>query len=141
MILRALSTFALFCWWVSFTFYSAVVVPIGSALFDPIHQGFITREVTNFLNLLCGVFLLFSLAEIIQKRRDRVSLLLWIVIAGSLLSLLYLHQQMDAKLDAQAMTVLPGQGFYPSHRIYLWVSTLGWVAGGIWIVRRLSREA
>lgn len=50
-------TFLLFQAWLAwqggFFFYAAVVVPIGSdVLGSPITQGFVTQEVTRWLNIL-----------------------------------------------------------------------------------------
>ena len=52
LIRRYLLLMSLMFWQGGFTFYSAVVVPIGSDLLGSGRdQGFITRSVTNYLNL------------------------------------------------------------------------------------------
>src|SRR5262245_34684437 len=48
---RFLVLTALMFWQGGFVFYSAVVVPIGGQIYGPIEQGFVTRQVTTYLNL------------------------------------------------------------------------------------------
>jgi hypothetical protein len=45
-----LTLIALFFWQGGFTFYASVVVPIGQEVFGPLRQGFLTRQVTVYLN-------------------------------------------------------------------------------------------
>ena len=52
---RFLVLIALFFWQGGFTFYAAVVVPVGQqVLHSHLRQGFVTQQVTNYLNLLPG---------------------------------------------------------------------------------------
>src|SRR5260370_16274673 len=58
LVRRVLVLAALMFWQGGFTFYAAVVVPVGQdVLGSHLAQGFITRQVTNYLNLAGGLAL------------------------------------------------------------------------------------
>src|ERR1700746_354095 len=58
VVRRWLLLWALMFWQGGFTFYGGVVVPVGSAVLgSEREQGFITRKVTNYLNLAGAVAL------------------------------------------------------------------------------------
>lgn len=135
--LPSFTTLALVAWWTSFTFYSSVVVPIGTELFDAMHQGLITQRVTNVLNLLTGIYLLIHLIEFFVLSSRRIQKILWGLIALSLLNLLYLHSLMDPMIDFAEFQISDRREFYRSHRLYLWISTASWLAGAILIYMRL----
>ena len=55
---RFLVLIALFFWQGGFTFYAAVVVPVGQqVLHSHLRQGFVTQQVTNYLNLTGAIAL------------------------------------------------------------------------------------
>ena len=117
-----------------FTFYAGVVVPIGSSVFDSTAQGFVTRRVTNVFNLASGVTWLLLLWEAFATRHRtkrggnwlRFSMLA--IYLGCLMGLLVLHPKMDALLDESQFLVLDAKRFYNLHRVYLWTSTIQWLA-------------
>jgi hypothetical protein len=128
---RFLVLIALMFWQGGFTFYSSVVVPLGQETFGPIDQGFLTRQVTNYLNL-SGVIAIAILASEMWFSRD-VSLARraarWGLLAATALLLavlIWLHARLDAFLDLENMQLLDRRSFRTEHRVYLWVSTIQW---------------
>src|SRR3954471_15293662 len=99
---RALLVFALMFWQGGFTFYSAVVVPIGTdVLGSAAEQGWITRRVTVWLNVAGAVALPvwawdLAASPVPTRRRQAVRWLLWGVMAAALGLLFWLHPQLDA---------------------------------------------
>lgn len=127
---RFLVLAALGFWQGGFAFYAAVVVPMGEqVLSSPIEQGFITRRVTNYLNLAGGVALALLLWEIFaEKNRHRWCSVGWPVMAAMFCIQVGLHPWLDRFLDTEAMYVLDQDKFYVAHQAYLIASTLQWFA-------------
>lgn len=131
-LLRMLALWALAFWLGGFTFYSAVVIPVlHDRLGSPLETGLVTQRVTDALNLL-GVatitlgWLVTIFKESSQQSetgRWRWAMLALAVTTVCLVILMALHRVLDRRLDAAEM-----QGFYPLHRLYLWVSTVQWFA-------------
>jgi hypothetical protein len=119
-------------WLGGFTFYAAVVVPIGTdVLGSSLQQGAITRQVTNWLNLAGAATLGAWAVELVVSPaptplRQRLRWLSWCVMAVPLLALIVLHPLMAGLLDAP---VLDKDTFRTLHRWYLWLSTVQWAAG------------
>ena len=115
-------------WWGGLTFYSLVVVPIGSEVFGTTAQGFVTQRVTHWLNgigLVTLVLLLWNLTAV----RRRLLIATWLLMAGCLTGLVVLHGSLDALLDAQSLSVHDAERFYKLHRVYLLVTAVQWLAG------------
>ncbi len=68
LLRRFLVLLALFFWQGGFTFYAAVVVPIGQHVFGHLRQGFVTRQVTVYLNLAGAVALLILVWDLFAAR-------------------------------------------------------------------------
>lgn len=121
---------ALGFWQGGFAFYAAVVVPMGEqVLSSPIEQGFVTRRVTNYLNLAGGVALALLLWEIAaEKNRRQLRSVAWAAMAATLCVQFGLHPWLDRFLDAEAMYVLDHDRFYVAHQLYLIASALQWFA-------------
>jgi hypothetical protein len=125
-------------WQGGFTFYAAVVVPIGTrVLGSPMLQGEITREVTVYLNLAGGIALVLLAADNIVAHdpatwRWRLRWLAWLGMAISLGVLVWLHPRMLELLDAHLLDQFRGH-----HRWYLWISTLQWGFGIMYLVLTL----
>jgi hypothetical protein len=119
-------------WQGGFTFYAAVVVPVGQdVLGSHLAQGFITRQVTYFLNW-AGAVCLLPLAWDIIALRDPSSgrswrWFLWITMAAILGALFALHSRLDGMLDPLTRTIHNRDLFRPEHRAYLWLSTVQWL--------------
>lgn len=129
---RFLVLIALMFWQGGFTFYAAVVVPVGQdELGSHLAQGFITRRVTNYLNLAGAVALVplawdvVSAADLSTRRR-RARILCWLGMTVALVLLLWLHPRLDALLDLENQTLRDRTSFRAAHRWYLWISTVQW---------------
>lgn len=122
-------------WLGGFTFYAAVVVPIGTeVLGSPAEQGWITQRVTNWLNVAGAVALAgwaWDIAADAAPTRLRQGLrwLLWVFLVLMLAVLVALHPPMDALLDSADTGESGHTQFRTLHRIYLWVSTAQWAVG------------
>ncbi len=134
---RILVVAALALWLGGFTFYSAVVVPVGTERLGVTSQGFITQRVTEFLNLVGAVALVplgwDALAGAAPGRGRWLRVLLWLVLAGTLVTLWVMHPAMSEYLDPSTEHVRDRRLFRRLHRIYLWVSTAQWLAGLIYL--------
>jgi hypothetical protein len=139
LVRRYVVLVALMFWQGGFLFYSAVVVPIGQqVLYPPSEQGFITRQVTDYLNL-SGAFCLALLAWDLLAGRDPLRPRRWgrwslmLVMAATLGLLAHLHLRLDAQLDPVQRIVLYDREFYPLHRMYLWTQTVQWGAAMLYV--------
>lgn len=133
---------ALFFWQGGFTFYAAVVVPVGQDVFGHRRQGFVTRRVTVYLNLAGAVALPVLLWDLLaaaeaSKWRRRSRWFLWAIMLLTLLWLQQLHGQLDELLIPKGRIIRDADVFYPRHRLYLWVSTVQWAAGLLYLVATL----
>jgi hypothetical protein len=142
LLRRCLVLVALMFWQGGFTFYAAVVVPIGQqTLGSPKDQGFITRRVTNYLNLAGAISLLPLAWDAAVSggagRWRRVRWLTWLGMALALGLLVWLHGRLDTLLDPDALRVLSRGAFRAQHRWYLWVSTFQWLCAVVYAVASL----
>jgi hypothetical protein len=122
---------ALLFWQGGFTFYAAIVVPIGQGLFGDEMQGSVTRHVTNYLNLSGAVALLVLAWDAAASAdhsalRRRARWLAWVGMVVVLALLVWLHANMDGLLDADSFN---RNAFRNRHRWYLWLSTVQWACG------------
>jgi hypothetical protein len=129
-ILRRFLVLAVLLFWQGgFTFYAAVVVPVGRVTIGSGPQSTVTRRVTNFLNL-AGVVALAPLAWDIrasgQQSRRAWRWAMWLGMAATLIALLWLHTRLDAIMDPKTAEVADSPAFYWLHRLYLWICTLQW---------------
>lgn len=145
---RFLVLCGLMFWQGGFTFYAAVVVPVGTyVLGSAEEQGWITRLVTPWLNLAGVVALLLCAWELwAQPGATTVDRwgrwCLWTLAAALLGGLFWLHPWMDQLLDVEQFRLLDRAAFYTLHRRYLYLSTVQWAACLIllgWTVRVWSR--
>jgi hypothetical protein len=140
MILRRfLALVALIFWQGGFTFYAAVVVPVGQqVLGSHLEQGFITREVTWYMNIAGAVALAVLAGEMLAsdqslQLRNKWRWALWIGMVGALFVLVIAHARLNAFIDVDAHAITERAHFRVLHRIYLWISTLQWVFGWIYL--------
>jgi hypothetical protein len=146
---RFLVLLALLFWQGGFTFYASVVVPLGTEVLGSAEaQGWVTRRVTNALNLsgLAALAVLgwdLALSRDPDARRRRLRWLAWGLLAATLAVLVGLHLRLDALLDAERRQILDRPAFRGLHRWYLWVSTLQWACGLLaawWTLRAWQGE-
>lgn len=143
---RFLVVQALLLWQGGFLFYAAVVVPTGTELLGSSGQGAITARVTDALNAIgFGALALLALdvwfACDPNRRRVTYRWAVWGFALACQCALVYLHLQLDALMDGERRHVT-GTGFYATHRVYLWVSCVQWVAYLLltWLTLRAWRD-
>ena len=131
---RFLVVQALLLWQGGFLFYAAVVVPIGTETLGAFAQGRVTRHVTDVMNVIGVIALLILVwdqwanAESARCRRARWAL--WAVLAATLAGLAVLHAAVGRHVEfGPDGRVTDYPAFYWGHRVYLYVSTVQWVAG------------
>ena len=130
---RYLLLLAIMFWQGGFTFYGAVVIHVGQeVLGSHLNQGYVTRSVSNYLNL-AGVVALVLWAWDIAAARDTARRIwlrwgLWLVLALTLGLLVWLHPRLDELLDVDYFGVLDHRQFRVLHRWYLNISTVQWGA-------------
>lgn len=125
-----------------FTFYAAVVVPIGGKVFDVTAQGFITQRVTHVLNAGSAITLVALIweavaAQNVRMRWENVFFFGLVALFMMCLSALQIiHPLMDKLLDERTFSVAQPDRFYLLHRIYLAASTVQWLStlGLIWFI-------
>jgi hypothetical protein len=136
---RFLVIAGLMFWQGGFFFYSAVVVPLGAKVFgSSVQQGFLTRQVTNYLNLggIAALALLAWDGAASGRRGSRWSSMRWLAWLGMAVTLgllVWLHPMLDELLDPEALEVLEPKAFRVRHRWYLWISTIQWAFGLIYM--------
>jgi hypothetical protein len=132
LLRRLLVLIALMFWQGGFTFYASVVVPVAQQQLGHRGQGFITVEVTNFLNL-AGAAAVAVLAWDLAALKERPGLrrnLLWSCWAGMLVTLVLLvrqHMSLAAMMIPANRQLTNPSLFSAMHRWYLWLSTFQWV--------------
>ena len=132
LVRRWLLLWALMFWQGGFTFYGGVVVPVGSAVLgSEREQGFITRSVTNYLNLAGAVALAVWGWDLMAMRGTspggrRLRWAIWSGLMLSLVVLVVLHTRLDELLVPQDAMVLDRYRFRALHERYLIVSTIQW---------------
>ncbi|HEY7329850.1 MAG TPA: hypothetical protein VH592_19605 [Gemmataceae bacterium] len=142
LLRRYLVLIALSFWQGGFTFYAAVVVPIGQQVFGHLRQGFLTRQVTVYMNLAGALALLVLLWDLLFARdasrwRRWSRWLLWASMTGMLGWLLQLHGQLDELLVVKGNIIRDPDVFRMQHRLYLWISTAQWACGLLYLVTTL----
>ena len=133
-----LAAFAM--WFGGFGFYVSIVVPIGTdVLGSAIEQSVITRQVTVWINVFNAIVLVPMLIESVVTWnrsgavRRWLQLVMVVIIAGGLVVLLIVHPILDAMFDEANVAVSDSGRFYNMHRIYLWTSTVQWIAAWAWL--------
>jgi hypothetical protein len=142
LLRRFLVLAALFFWQGGFTFYASVVVPVGQDVLGHLRQGFITRQVTVYLNLAGLAALALLSWDLLaqadpQPRRRWARRSLWLVMLLTLAALFAMHGRLDEQLQRRGFLVLDPEAFRPLHRTYLWISTVQWAAAILYLILTL----
>lgn len=125
---RYLVAIALGFWLGGLTFYTLVVIPTGEDLVGGTVQGFVTQQVTSYLNWI-GVAVLTILLPSVIRRRQWQPACAWGVILACQLALFALHPKLDGMLDSAKHEISDPDSFYQWHQVYLGVTTAQWLAG------------
>lgn len=140
---RFLVLIALMFWQGGFTFYVSVAVPMGTAVLrSALHQGFITRRVTEWLNVTAAVALAVLAVELVlcretSRRAAWARRALWLFMAACQAALFRLHAVLGEMMVEKGRVLTDPEGFYPIHRVYLWAHTAQWFAGVVFVVLTL----
>jgi hypothetical protein len=130
LLRRFLVLAALMFWQGGFTFYAAVVVEVGRSQVGHRTQGFITGEVTNYLNIGGAIALaIFAWDLACLSGLPRHYRLLWLSWAGMLATLgilAVLHRELEDLMVFQGRVITDLPYYVALHRWYLWVSTAQW---------------
>ena len=127
LALRVLCLLGLLVWMGGFTFYSAVVIPVLHESLGSLDTGYVTQQVTDYLNYIgVGAVLVWWVAAGVERgdgpsRVRAMRLLLLATTTLILVGLIALHRVMDGRLETGSL-----RGFYPLHRVYLITSTVQW---------------
>lgn len=138
MIRRYIVLLAFALWLGGFTFYTLFVIPTGGKVLDGGERdvGFITQQVTNWLNWLgMPALLIFGWnVWVEEKGRGRFLLILcWLIMAVTLVALFLTHSVLDRMLDIKTHKIHGGSIFFDWHRLYMAVASLQWLAGLIYV--------
>jgi hypothetical protein len=123
-----LKIISLSIWWGVFTFYAGVVVPVGMDVLDSHSQmGFVTQEVTKYLNFV-SLILFIIYAYSLRNKEFSEDILIEQIISFSLIGfqllLFVIHFFLTDLLDFNNHVVLNKEKFYVFHRVYLIIETL-----------------
>lgn len=134
LVRRFLVLIAVAFWQGGFTFYSGVVVHVGSRVLEShLQQGLVTQSVTNYLNL-AGLVALAIWAWDIACRRDpsmwrrRLRWSLWALLLVALGVLAWWHVRLDRHVDLDSSSLLDRSRFRELHKWYLHISTFQWIS-------------
>lgn len=119
-------------WMGGFSLYFGVVVRIGDGLIGGTEQGFITRQVSWWLNI-AGLVTLGLMAVHLYFVRTWVLVLSLLGIAVTHGVLMFRHQQLEGLLDPDSMSVLDPQQFAVLHENYEFLSGCQWLAAMIYL--------
>ncbi|HEY4310362.1 MAG TPA: hypothetical protein VGN12_13000 [Pirellulales bacterium] len=125
---RFIAICALAFWQGGLTFHAVVVVPVANSILTGGEQGFVTQEVTNWMNRL-GVPVVAILAIYARQLRSRIFWLACAVLGLTLAALFVIHARMDAQLDPASFAIIDRAKFSLLHDLYLVVITIQWCAG------------
>jgi hypothetical protein len=131
LLRRFLVLAALMFWMGGFTFYAAVVVPIGTDVLESAaEQARITRRVAPEINRAGLVALAIFAADTALTRFGRTwrwaRWATWLGMAACLVVLLTLYPRLDEMFHGAEGYLDDRKEFKPWHRTYLWTLTVQW---------------
>ena len=126
---RFLVVQVLMLWQGGFLFYAAFVVPTGTEVLGSTEaQGAITARVTDSLNWVGVVGLVLIAWELSYGSGARIRWLCWLVAVICHVVLFVLHTRLDNMMNSERTFVVQRASFYRVHGLYLWTSTIQWLA-------------
>ncbi len=112
-------------WMGGLSFYGLIVVPTGTAMLGSTQQGFITRQVTESLNLIgCAALAVLLWDAVCERRKSLIGG--WIALAALQATLMAIHPQLDRMLDPSDLQILDESRFHPLHELYLTITGVQW---------------
>lgn len=130
---------ALLFWQGGGAFYGSVALHISREILaeENFLQTLITRDVTLALNRIgVAALAILGLDLLLGFRllhRPGLKVGSWIVMAMSLATLFYLHDQMSAVYGDQRLVIRDTGVFWNMHKIYLWTTTIQFLAAMIYL--------
>jgi hypothetical protein len=113
-----------------FGFYFAVVVPVGGKVLGGSEQGFVTQQVTHWLNLI-GLFVLPFLLWNAAASHHRLLITSWLLLAVLQAGLFAMHHRLDSLIDAPSRIVKNDAQFHRWHEWYETVATIQFLVAAI----------
>jgi hypothetical protein len=143
VVCRFVIVAALMFWQGGFTFYAAVVVPIGTeVLGGKSEQARITRQVAPWINWSGAAALGILAIETALTRSGRLLTwgrwLAWLAMAGCLVALFAMYPHMDEMFHGEEAYLDSRAVFRPWHRAYLWILSVQWVLAILFTVLTLA---
>jgi hypothetical protein len=135
-------------WMGGFTFYALIVIPTAERVLDSMRDtGFITQQVTRWLNLI-GAAVLLILPWLVgggwRKRPPRLRFGLaatWAIMVLAQVGLFVMHPLIDRFLEAPGHKLHHYEQFAQMHTVYLVFATVQWSAAllQIWLMLMIWR--
>ena len=147
---RRFLTFVVFAFWMGgFTFYALVVIPTAHDVLGSHREvGFITRQVTHWLNLI-SLLALVLLTWNFFVERVRHPALSWRlpgitlgIMFATQIALFVEHPILDRMLDDETQSISSHGQFYSWHRVYLLTAAVQWLAAILhtWTLTRATQS-
>jgi hypothetical protein len=140
LIRRYLTVIILAMWMGGFTFYALIVIPTATKVLASVRMaGFITEQVTNWLNLMGIAAISFFLWNVVaewnrQTRFRRYGLIAtWAVMALTQIALFATHPFIDHLLNPRSHTLHDYDRFLFLHTVYLSFATAQWTAALLYL--------
>ena len=144
--LRRFGFFLIMAGWMGgFTFYAEVVIPVAAHVLGTERTvGFITQQVTGWLNLIGTAALLYCLWNLRVERRGLPAPLrswlawTWLAMALCQAGLFVTHHFLDGLLQPAGRTIHDFDRFQVLHQMYLVFATVQWLAALLHIWKTLD---
>ena len=125
-------------WMGGFTFYTGIVIGVANrVLGDERDVGFVTQQVTNWLNYIGILALVILGASAWVERRGLPRLLMllcWLAMALLEVALFFVHAALDRRLVIPTHKVLgPLNTFFDMHRLYMVTASAQWAAALLYL--------
>lgn len=148
LLRRYLVLLTLAFWMGGFTFYGGVVISTANQVLGSERDvGFVTQQVTNWLNLI-GILALIILgisAWFERRGIPRILMFLcWLALLVTQGGLFYVHTALDSRLETATHKIHGAMNiFFNWHRLYMATATAQWCAAlaYLWLAVVLWRQA